>query len=177
MSDFVEQCRTEWKRLGVPDSVSEEMATDLASDIREAEADGVSVEELLGSSAADPRAFAASWAAERGIVPARSGRAEGRRGRLALMAFTSVAATALIVAALLLATGEPKVSLVTSGGTRPPHFLGAAAAFVPPPSRVQASAAAPIEWMLLCLAIIALGFSAWLWSKWARPKIPMAPVP
>jgi len=175
VSDFVEQCRTEWKRLGVPDSIAEEMAADLASDIREAEADGISVEELLGSSAADPRAFAASWATERGIVPVRSGRASPRRRRLALMAFIGVAATALIVAALLLATGEPKVALVTSRAAPPPHFLGATASFVPPPSRVQASAAAPIEWMLLCLAIVALGFSAWLWSRWDRPRVPVAP--
>src|SRR5271166_3528592 len=175
MSDFVEQCRTEWKRLGVPDSIAEEMAADLASDMREAEADGISVEELLGSSASDPRAFAASWATERGIVPVRSGRADSRRGRLALMAFTGVAATALIVAALLLATGEPKLALVTSRATPPPHSLGATASCVPPPSRIQTSAAAPIEWMLLCLAIVALGFSAWLWSRWGRPRIPMAP--
>ena len=71
MSDFVDQCRREWKRLGVPDPVAEEMAADLASDIREAEADGISIEELLGSSASDPRAFAASWAGERGIVQLR----------------------------------------------------------------------------------------------------------
>lgn len=175
MSDFVEQCRTEWNRLGVPDSIAEEMAADLASDIREAEADGISVEDLLGSSASDPRGFAASWATERGIVPVRSGRANSRRGQLALMAFTSVAATALIVAALLLATGEPKVALVTSTATPPSHLLGATASFVPPPSRVQTSAAAPIEWMLLCLAIVALGFSAWLWSRWGRPRTPTSP--
>lgn len=175
MSDFVEQCRTEWKRLGVPDSIAEEMAADLASDIREAESDGVSVEELIGSSASDPRAFAASWATERGIVPVRSGRANNRRGRLAHMAFTGVAATALIVAALLLATGEPKVALVTSPKPPPARLLGATASFVPPPTRVQASAAAPIEWMLLCLAILALGFSAWLWSRWSRPRTPTSP--
>ena len=70
MSDFVEQCRNEWKRLGVPDPLAEEMAADLASDLREAEAEGVSTEELLGSSAFDPRSFAASWASERGIIPA-----------------------------------------------------------------------------------------------------------
>jgi len=175
MSDFVQQCRTEWKRLGVPDSIAEEMAADLASDIREAQADGVSVEDLLGSSASDPRAFAAAWATERGIVPVPPGRANARRGRLALMAFTGVAATALIVAALLLATGEPKVALATSRGTPPPHLLGATASFVPPPSRVQASAAAPIEWMLLCLAILALGFSAWLWSRWSHPRTPTSP--
>ena len=49
MSDFVEQCRLEWRRLGVPDPLAEEMAAELASDLREAEAEGVSAEEFLGS--------------------------------------------------------------------------------------------------------------------------------
>ena len=52
MSDFVEQCRLEWRRLGVPDALAEEMAADLASDLREAEAEGVSAEEFLGGDAA-----------------------------------------------------------------------------------------------------------------------------
>lgn len=172
MNDFIEQCRREWKRLGVPDPIAEEMATDLASDIRDAEADGVSAEELLGSSTSDPRAFAASWATERGIVPVRPGRSDSRRGRIVLGAFTVVSAAALIIAALLLATGEPKVALVTAR-TTPPRLLGAS--FVPPPSQVQASAAAPIEWILLCLAIVALGFSAWLWTRWGRSRLPVAP--
>ena len=42
MSEFVEQCRREWKRLGVADPLAEEMAADLASDLEEAEAEGVS---------------------------------------------------------------------------------------------------------------------------------------
>ena len=174
MSDFVDQCRREWKRLGVPNPVAEEMAADLASDIREAEADGVTIEELLGSSASDPRAFAASWAGERGLlrVPSRQ-RSGGRRGRPVLIAFTIVASVALIVAVLLLATGEPKVSLVTHGA-RPPHLGTPNASYMPPPGRVQASAAAPIEWILLFVSVVALGFSAWLWSRWARPRSPIA---
>lgn len=63
---FVEECRREWKRLGVPDALAEEMATELESDLAEAEADGVSASELLGES--DPRRFAATWAGERGLV-------------------------------------------------------------------------------------------------------------
>jgi hypothetical protein len=76
MSEFVEQCRAEWRRLGVADPLAEEMAADLASDLEEAEADGVPAAEYLGRSASDPQSFAASWARERGIVP---GRRVGRR--------------------------------------------------------------------------------------------------
>ena len=122
MSDFVEQCRLEWRRLGVPDPLAEEMAADLASDLKEAEAEGVSVEEFLGSSAFDPRSFAASWAAERGIIPAPPSRGNARRRPLVLVAFTALAAIALIVAALLLLTGQPKVALVTSGTTTSPSI-------------------------------------------------------
>jgi hypothetical protein len=169
MSDFVEQCRREWRRLGVPDPLAEEMATDLASDLREAEAEGVSAEELLGSSAFDPPAFAATWAAERGIIP-RPRSQPPRRRPLSLMAFTAIAAIALIVAAALLLTGEPKLTLRTS---RAPHALSP----LPPGVGGQVhstSASAPIEWILLVLAIIALAFAARLWSNWSRSRPPTA---
>jgi hypothetical protein len=66
MTAYVEECRREWKRLGVPDLLAEEMASDLEADLVEAQADGVSASEILGES--DPRRFAASWAEERGLV-------------------------------------------------------------------------------------------------------------
>jgi hypothetical protein len=175
MSDFVEQCRREWKRLGVPDPLAEEMAADLASDLKEAEAEGVSAEELLGSSAFDPRSFAASWAAERGVIPAPHGRGKDRRRPLVLTAFTALAAIAVIVTALLLATGEPKVSLVRTGA--PTVRAQPGAVFIGPgPSRtiLHTSASAPVEWILLVLAIVALGFAAWLWSNWSRSRPPAA---
>ncbi len=173
MSDFVEECRREWKRLGVPDPLAEEMAADLASDLREAEAEGVSTEELLGSSAFDPRSFAASWAAERGIIPAPASRATGRRPRV-LVAFTALAAIALIGSALLLLTGEPKVSLVKTRTTAP-HLFAPAGAIHTRSVVLSASAAAPVEWILLLLAIVALSFAAWLWSSWGRSRPPNAP--
>jgi hypothetical protein len=178
MSDFVEQCRTEWRRLGVPDPLAEEMATDLATDLREAEAEGVSADELLGSSVFDPRSFAASWAAERGIIPAPPSRGNARRRPLALMAFTTVAAIALVVAALLLLTGQPRVALRTSRAAQPHLLSPPQAPFLPPgPSRlvVQTSASTPVEWILLLLAVAALGFAAWLWSRWGRTRPPAAP--
>jgi hypothetical protein len=179
MNDFVEQCRREWRRLGVPDPLAEEMAADLTADLSEAEADGVSAEEFLGSSIFDPRSFAASWAAERGIIPVSPSRGNPRRRPLVLVAFTALAAIALIVSALLLATGQPTVSVAATGTARrhlpapPPSF------FVSPgPGRqviASTSASAPVEWILLFFAIVAVGFAAWLWSRWGRSQRPTAP--
>jgi hypothetical protein len=167
MTDFVEQCRQEWKRLGVPDSPADEMAADLETDLAEAGAEGVSVEELLGSSAHDPRSFAASWAAERGIIPVPPTR-RTRRRPLVLVAFTAIAAVVLFGAALALATGNPKASIVQTG--RPPaHLPGGLVR--PTPSRqvlLSANLAAPVEWVLLFLAVVALGFAVWLWANWGR---------
>lgn len=103
MSEFIEECRREWKRLHVPDSVANEMAADLAADLREAEVEGASPEELLGDAAFDPHAFARSWAQERGIV----GPVADRRLRLTF----AVAAAAIVIAggiaAALLVTRAP----------------------------------------------------------------------
>ena len=84
MNEFVEECRREWKRLRVPDPAANEMAAELAADLQEAEAEGVSAEDLLGSGAFDPRSFATAWAAERGLIerPPRSGHGLLRRSRL-----------------------------------------------------------------------------------------------
>jgi len=176
MSDFVDQCRREWRRLGVPDPLADEMAADLASDLGEAEAEGVSAEELLGSSAFDPRSFAASWAAERGIIPEPPSPGTRRRRPLVLVAFTALAALTLIVAALLLLTGQPKVSLVRTRAAHAGVLPVPPAPFVPPGTTRQvllhANTSAPVEWILLFLAVVALGFAAWLWSNWGRSRPP-----
>lgn len=66
MTAYVEECRKEWRRLRVPTSLADEMASELESDLAEAEADGVTAAEMLGES--DPRRFAATWAVERGLI-------------------------------------------------------------------------------------------------------------
>ncbi len=66
MNEFVEECRSEWRRLGVADAVADDMAAELTADLAEAEAEGVSPEDVLGSGAFDARSFATAWAAERG---------------------------------------------------------------------------------------------------------------
>ena len=77
MPAFIEECRHEWKRLGVPDSMADEMAAELEADLAEAEADGVSAAEMLGES--DPRRFAANWARERGLVAEAAPKKRGKR--------------------------------------------------------------------------------------------------
>lgn len=162
MNDFIEQCRREWRRLGVSDPLADEMATELAADLSEAEAEGVSAQEFLGRSALDPPSFAATWAAERGIVP--KPQSEGiKRVPVSLVAFTATAAFALVVAATLLLTGEPKLTLRT-------HLAG-----TPGVGQVHStSAAAPVEWIFLVLAIVALGFAARLWVARGRSQPPTA---
>jgi hypothetical protein len=172
--DFVEQCRREWRRLGVPESLAEEMATDLACDLEEAEAEGVSAEELLGSSVVDPRSFAASWATERGVAAAPPGRGDAGRRPFVLVGFTGLAAITLVVAALLLLTGQPKVALARSGAPSA-RLPSPAAAFAPGRHVLPGNVAAPVEWILLFLAIVAVGFAAWLWSGWGRSRPPAAP--
>ena len=172
MSDFVDQCRQEWRRLGVPDPLAAEMAADLASDLTEAEAEGVSAEEYLGRSFFDPRSFAASWAAERGIIPPPASPGNAGRRSLVLVAFTALAAITLIVAAMLLLTDKPSVSLVAS---TPSGRHVSVTPTGPGGQALHANLSAPVEWILLLFAIIALGFAAWLWSRWGRPRPPTAP--
>ena len=94
------------------------------------------------------------------------------------MAFTALAAIALIVAALLLLTGNPKVTLHTSGVA--PHFSSPPAGSVLPPGPGGQvlngkNLSAPVELILLLFAIAALGFAAWLWASSGRSRPPTAP--
>ena len=58
----------EWRRLGVPDPIANEMAADLTADIEEAVAEGGLAEDVVGESVFDPRRFAAAWAGARGVT-------------------------------------------------------------------------------------------------------------
>ena len=127
-----------------------------------------------GSPGSDARSFAASLAAERGIIPASPSPAKTRRRPLVLVAFTVIAALVLIFAARALLTGQPKATLVANVSGTPGHHLPSATPFpFAPPGGAQrvfdlGNLAAPIEWILLVFAVVALGFALWLWSSWAR---------
>jgi len=108
VNNFIEECRREWKQLRVPDPVADEMAADLAADLEEAESEGDSPEEVLGSAASDPRSFAASWAAARGVIPPPS---LTRRPSLIHAAIATLTITAAIGAGLVIFASPHKSAL------------------------------------------------------------------
>ena len=67
------------------------------------------------------------------------------------------------------------MSLVASGAAH--QGLASPPGAPPPPNlsgQVQTNTSAPVEWILLFLAVVALGFADWLWSHWGRPQPPAA---
>jgi hypothetical protein len=175
MSDFVEQCRREWKRLRVPDPVANEMAADLAADLEEAEAEGVSAEEVLGRSAFDPRSFAASWAAERGVIPSAITTAQqesASRKPLIFAVLVPLTVIAVIGAALI---ALPVRSGSVAIARQPPVPLA-----LPAPSGLSVLNSGPfaaeaLAWILLLLiATVGVVVAAWLWSRWIRSRPPTA---
>jgi hypothetical protein len=186
VNEFVEECRREWRRLRVPDPVADEMAADLEADLEEAEAEGVSPEEVLGSGAADPRSFAASWAAERGV--SRLSRAQVRFPMrwFILSAIAALVAIAVSGAVLILASPSGPGRLVLP---LPPTGSAARVVFatLPPPptgSAVRVVFATPVETndsgadrtvgsvlLIVGLAGIVLWTPFWLWPGLGRSSL------
>ncbi len=111
MPAFIEECRYEWRRLGVPDSMAEEMAAELEADLAEAQADGVSAAEMLGES--DPRRFAANWASERGLVSVPPPK-KSRKGLWIGLAVVLVLLFIALPALALIGVGSGSISTVGS---------------------------------------------------------------
>jgi len=185
VSDFVEECRREWKRLRVPDPVANEMAADLEADLKEAEAEGASAEAVLGSGAFDPRSFAASWAAERGVIqpPPVAG---PRRSRMPAIVVALTLVTVLGAAVLAIAasrSGPSKLALVASPSFRPAFrvFPPAAIPRPPMPRGIVVGNASGFDLhrigsILLILGIVGLILSVLYWSSsagrstWSRRR-------
>jgi hypothetical protein len=177
------------------------MAADLEADLEEAEADGVSAEEVLGSGAFDPHAFAAAWAAERGVVqPPPNGQTHRRQSRNApaVAAIVSFALIAILGGALAVFAGPSgserrlAVSPVFPsrvGVVKPPGAVRPRFRVVPPPSQgsgawvfpVAAGGSRvdlrPIGLILMIVGLVGLVVSL-LYSSprrgnWSRPRAPV----
>jgi hypothetical protein len=172
VNPFIEECRREWRRLRVPDAVANEMATDLASDLGEAEAEGISAEEVLGSGAFDPRSFAASWAAERGVIPSSPVRANPLRRPVNLIVIATGSVLGAVGAALILFASRTGSSISVAPQGRP---------FAPPMPRGQVvhrltavDVVDALAGILLVLAILGMALSAYVWMSRRRSRPPGA---
>ena len=175
MSQFVDQCRREWKRLGVPEVAANEMAADLAADLAEARADGVSPEEVLGNGYFDPAAFADSWATAWGLALAPHARVP-KMISLRSLAFAAGALACVAVAAVgLLLLAGPRirsVSVAVASARRPFTLV------LPPPIASPHQAfimrtggpAGPVGWILLLAGIVGIGMVVWWWRRWSTPR-------
>jgi hypothetical protein len=190
VNEFVEECRREWRRLGVPDPIANEMAADLTADIDEAEAEGGSAEDVLGNSVFDPRTFAAAWAGARGVIarallasaPQASAPVEGRPRRRTVLAVALTAFAAFFVlAAVALLVGRRSASAAVTVRRilpGPARLFGPGS--VSPPFRSFVFGphfAGPGNGLfilfgvvMLLLGIVVLGFAVMYWSPWSRHK-------
>jgi hypothetical protein len=200
MSELVAECRREWKRLGVPEAVADEMAAELQADLDDAEAEGGSPADVLGRHALDPRAVAASWAIERGVVPRRRFTNGGRRRRLVLAAFVTVATLVMIGASVAILAWESPVAesgLVTSldGQVVQVDPLPAPVRFDAPGAPVEQEAQThgiwvmhgvtpparpdddldPVGWLLLAVGLVGLVPAGLLWFSRGGGPAPVAP--
>jgi hypothetical protein len=187
VSEFVEECRREWRRLGVPDPIAAEMAAELAADLEEAASEGASVEDVLGSAALDSRSFAGSWATERGVV--RPGSIERRpHAMLAAAVGIAVAAALMIGGSLTILTSDadppdagawvaapPQEGLIALPGVAPAVVSGPSPVTVTPdrvlmrePGLEQSSDNRLLGWILLTLGLVGLGAASTIWSLWGR---------
>jgi hypothetical protein len=136
VNEFVADCRTEWRRLGVADPVADEMAAELAADLDEAEAEGTPIEQVLGADAFEPRAFAAAWAAERGLL-------RQRRANVRLAAAAAAFALAAIVGGVLVLASAPSTSAGAPPARPEPRLVWPRGTTPPPPGSELRVVAAP----------------------------------
>lgn len=184
MSEFVDRCRAEWKRLGVPEEAANEMAADLETDLQEAQAEGVSIEEVLGRGAFDPAGFAASWASERGVIPAVAV-PQGRRKVPVGPALLTLAAVVVLLIGLAVLSGRASTHVALqsevvrpAGGTvvlpaprifrlRPGFRVAPRVAGIPPTVAVVSvrRAVRPFGWLLLLLGAAGVVASVVYWPR------------
>jgi hypothetical protein len=189
VTQFVDECRREWRRLRVPDAVANEMAAELEADLHDAEDDGRSAEEVLGNGVFDAPSFAAAWASERGVIPPPSDPSP-RRYRTLGAAVTGALAIGVLLVGIAILTGRPvkEVSVASPLRFRPPiaaHRLilpgakSTAPRFFVTPAPVGIVQSGldirPAGWILLVLGLTGIAASILLWRGFPlRSRSPSA---
>jgi hypothetical protein len=201
VSEFVDECRREWRRLGVPDPVANEMAADLTADLEEAEAEGGSPEDVLGNSAFDPRRFAAAWAVARGVTGTLTPDDRSRWRTPVAIALTIFLGVLTVGAGLLLLAGSGSRSFAVAvrrvaPGAEPirifppgPRFSSGQFVLPFPGTGIAGVNVHPLAFMLLFVGVVGLVLlavvyrSLWsglyrsLWSAPRRYRRPGSPRP
>ena len=185
MNDFVAECRREWRRLGVPDPIANEMSADLSADIEEAEAEGGSAEDVLGSSVFDPRRFAAAWAGARGLIPPAPDRPSRRRPVVALALTGLTALIALAAAVLLVGHRSSAVAAPVRRILAGPGSFHIVPGLTSPPSRFfpngQPFAVHNVQgfevltlilFLLFLIGVVGFTFAVLYWSPWSWRRLP-----
>lgn len=180
MSGFVDECRKEWSRLGVPEHVSNEMAADLSADLAEAEAEGASPEEVLGNGVFDAKAFAASWATARGLVHPNLPAPGGRTRPGWAVAVSALVSLVTLIAGLVITSGHQATSIASvvfrhSVNLPIPRFFG--------PRRIRIGPHLPgsaillvnsgfraLGVVLVVAGLIGLCITLWLWKPWSTHR-------
>jgi len=178
VNEFVDECRREWRRLGVPDPVANEMAADLTADLEEAEAEGGSPEDVLGNSAFDPRRFAASWAAARGVTSAPAPERPSLWRPPIAIALGVLLALLTLGAGLALVSGRSSSSIAFAtrrvvAGPGPIRRLLVPRALGLPivGTHVAGINVIPLALLVFIVGVVGLGlFAAWYWSPWFGPR-------
>jgi hypothetical protein len=174
MTRFVDECRKEWSRLGVPTAEANEMASDLEADLAEAQADGASPEDVLGNGFFDPRSFAASWAMARGFArPSGRGRHSITiRTRSLVLGLCALVSAGLTVAGLLL-VAQPGFRTEAMAVGFPQRFIRHLPQItVLPPRRIYLGGAGlpidPLGWALLGVGLVSLIVTLLIWHPWSN---------
>jgi hypothetical protein len=174
MSEFVEECRKEWSRIGVSGNLANEMAADLEADLAEAQADGVSPEEVLGNGIFDPAAFAASWAVARGIVGAGPQTTTANQHRTWALAAAALVSAAAAMVGLLILVVRPMGSVSVAAAAFPRRLVRPIPGIFITPQRIFAehsnNVLALLGVALFVAALIGLGITFWLWRSWSTRR-------
>jgi hypothetical protein len=174
VSEFVDECRREWRRLGVSDPIANEMAADLTADIEEAEAEGGSAEDVLGNSAFDARRFAGSWALARGVTAPPRPMPMAPVQRWPVLAFGVVGCMALLAlgAAVLLGGRQSAAAAISFRSRGTP---GSTRGFPGSPLILQHIQQFPgfavFALFLLVIGVVSLGVAVLYGFRWSGGRI------